>query len=91
MRECHDEKRLQQKKYFDIHNRANPKDIAVGDRVLIQQNKTTLKPPFDPSQYTVAEVNGNRVLARRHDGSTRIRDRNHLKKLKDRQANLNLP
>ena len=61
MREHHDEKRLLQKKYFDIHKCAKPKDIAVGEKVLIQQN--TFKPPCDPSPYTVTEVNGNRVLA----------------------------
>ena len=33
-------------------------------------------------------MNGNRVLAQRHDGSTRIRDKSHLKKLKDRPASL---
>ena len=54
----------------------------------IRQNKTTLKPPFDLSPYTVTEVNGNRVLAQRCDGSTRIQDKNNLKKLKDRPANL---
>ena len=88
MRERHDGKRLQQKKYFDISKRAKTKNIAVGDKVLIWQNKTTLKPPFDPSPYTVTEVNGNRLLAKRRDGSTRIRDKNNLKKLKDRPANL---
>ena len=85
MRERHDEKRLKQKKHFDIHKRARTKNIAVGDKVLIRQNKTTLKPPIDPSPYTVTEVNGNRVLAQRSDGSTRIRDKNNLKKLKDGQ------
>ena len=88
MRERHDEMRLKQKKYFDIHKCAKTKNIAVGDKVLIWQNKTTLKPPFDASPYTVTEVNGNRVLAQRHDGSTRIRDKNNLKKLKDRPVNL---
>ena len=34
-------KRLQQKKYFDIHKCAKTKNIAVGDKVLIRQNKTT--------------------------------------------------
>ena len=72
MRERHDEKRLKQKKYFDIHKRAKTKNIAVGDKVLIWQNKTTLKPLFDPSPYTVTEVKCNRVLAQRRDGSTRI-------------------
>ena len=89
MRERHDEKRLKQKKYFDIHKRAKTKNIAVGDKVLIRQNKTTLKPPFDPSPYTVTEVNGNRVPAQRRDGSTRIRDKNNLKKLKDRPVKFN--
>ena len=88
MMERDDKKRLQQKKYFDIHKRAKPKNIAVCDKVLIRQNKNTLKPLLDPSPYTVAEVNGNRVLAQRHDDSTRIRDKNHLKKLKDRPTNI---
>ena len=60
----------------------------MGDKVLIRQNKTTLRPPFDSSPYTVTEINGNRVLAERHDGSTRIRDKNHPKKFKDRPTNL---
>ena len=88
MRERHDEKRLKQKKHFDIHKRARTKNIAVGDKVLIRQNKTTLKPPIDPLPYTVTEVNGNRVFAQRSDGTTRIRDKNNLKKLKDRPVNL---
>ena len=58
MREHNDEKRLQQKKYFDINKCAKPKNIAEGDKVLRQLNKTTLKPPFDPSPYTVTEDNG---------------------------------
>ena len=56
--------------------------------MLIGQNKTTLKPPFDPSPYTVTEVNSNRVLTQKRDGSTRIRDKNNLMKLKDRPVNL---
>ena len=71
MRERHDEKGLLQKKYSDIHKHAKPENIAVGDKVLIWQNKTTFKSLFDPLPYTVTEVNGNRVLAQRHDGSTR--------------------
>ena len=35
IREHHDEKRLQQKKYFDMHKWAKPKNIAVSDKVLI--------------------------------------------------------
>ena len=88
MRERHDEKRSKQKKYFDIHKRAKPKNIVVGDKMLIRQNNTTLKPPFDQSPYAVTELNGNRVLAQRPDGSTRIRDKKHLKKLKDQLVNL---
>ena len=72
MRECKDEKRLQWKKYLDMHKWAKPNNIAVGDKLIIWQNKTTLKPLFDPSSYTVTEVNGNRVCPQRHGGSTRV-------------------
>ena len=88
IREHHDEKRLQQKKHFDMHKQAKPKNIAVGDKVLTWQNKTALKPLLGPSPYTVTEVNVNRVCAQRHDGSTRVRDKNHLKKLEGRPTNL---
>ena len=36
----------------------------------------------------MTQVNGNRVLAQKRDGSTRIRGKNNLKNLKKRPANL---
>ena len=39
--------------------------MVTGDRVLIKQKKTSIKPPFDPKPYTITEVKGTQVTARR--------------------------
>ena len=83
VRDYHNAKKLQQKANFDKHHRVKEKHIGVGDKVLIKQTKTTTKPPFDPSPYNVTQVKGNRITAQRHD-KKRVRDKNHVKLLKDR-------
>ena len=34
-------------------NKAKYVDIRTGDKILLKQTKTTLKPPFDPNPYVV--------------------------------------
>ena len=82
-RQRHDERKKEQKRNFDRRRRAKPKDINVGDSILVRQKKSTIKPPFDPSSYTVHDVHGNRVTASRN-GQIRVRDKNHIKKVKCR-------
>lgn len=56
--------------------------IAVGDRVLIKQqklNKTT--PPYNPQPYQVTARNGSQIVARHHNHVVE-RHANHCKKLK---------
>ena len=55
--------------------------------MLIKQQKTTIKPPFDPILYDVTEVKGSQVTARRGD-KTRIRSRAKVKLLKKRPEHL---
>ena len=74
---------MEQKKQFDRRRRAKPKDIKVGDLILIKQQKSTTKPPFDPAPYTVDHISGNRVTASRN-GEVKVRDKNHIKKVKNR-------
>ena len=87
IRESHDNKKLQQKQYFDKARKAKPKSIKVGNEVLIQQEKSTTKPPFDPKPYTVTAVKGNKIYSTRSD-ATRVRDKNQVKKVTPRNNSL---
>ena len=83
IRKRHDDKKLEQKRNFDRRRKAKVKDIKVGDSILVRQEKSTTKPPFDPNPYIVEEVVGNKVSARR-DNQVRVRDKNYIKKVKVR-------
>ena len=50
-RSLHNKRKMLQKVY--AYNRRNPKkkQIPIGDEVLIRQNKTMIKPPFDHSPF----------------------------------------
>ena len=54
-----------QKNYVDKRRRATEKKILVGDEVLLKQEKTTIKPPWDPRPMKVTEVKGTKVTAKR--------------------------
>ena len=87
VRENHDAKKLAQKKHFDKGRRAHPKEVKPGDQILIKQQKSTTKPPFDPRPFTVVGVHGNQIDAQR--GATfRRRDKNSVKVLKKRPDHL---
>lgn len=60
--------KTKQKVYADKHRRAKTKEIHPGDKVLIKQNKATLKPPYDPTPYEVTQVKGTQIIARRGKG-----------------------
>ena len=63
--EKHKEERRKQKEYADRHRRAKQKKVLVGDEVLLKQNKTTIKPPWNPQPLKVVKVKGTQVTARR--------------------------
>ena len=50
---------------------------------LIKQQKSTTKPPFDQAKFLVDHVSGNCVTVS-HNGKVRLRDKNHIKKVKIR-------
>ena len=88
IRSEHNRKKLAQKQYFDKRHRATKKEVAIGDKVLVKQKKSTTKPPYDHHPFTVNEVDGNKVKMSREDGATRVRDKNQIKVLKDRPDTL---
>ena len=52
-RDLHDHKKVKQKYYFAKKRMAKPKEINVGDKVLVRQKKCTTKPPFNPEPLIV--------------------------------------
>ena len=58
-RKKHDTEKLKQKSRADERNHAKEKDIKQGDKIMVQQKKTSTKPPWDPDMYTVTEVKGS--------------------------------
>ena len=52
-KDLHDQTKLKQKYNFDKKRMARPKEINVGDKVLVRQQKCTTKPPFNPEPLTV--------------------------------------
>ena len=86
-RDRHDKERMKQKQRFDKRRRAKPKIIEIGDKVLVKQEKSTTKPPYNPEPLTVTMVKGNRVTAT-NGVITRVRDKNQLKRLPERPAHL---
>ena len=87
MRKQHDAKKLAQKEYFDKRYRSHQKPLKPGNRVLLRQDKSTTKPPYDPNPYKVVRVEGNRVTINNGE-KERVRDKNKLKVIPARPAYL---
>ena len=74
----HDEKKRQQKKTFDGKQKAKEKKLTKGDEVLIQQQKTSVKSPWDQEGFEVKEVKGSKLILQRGE-ETKIRAKNRVK------------
>ena len=61
--------------------------MEVGDEIMLQQQKTTIRSPLDPDTYKVKEVKGSSVVAERR-GSELLRVKNLVKVVKQRPAYL---
>ena len=86
-KEKDEEKKKTRKEVYDKKHRSKEVKITPGDKVLIKQEKTTIKPPFDPAPYEVTQVKGTQVTARR-GGKERIRNMAKVKLLKHRPEHL---
>merc|ERR1712059_198119 len=75
-----DEKtRKKRKERYDRKNRVKEHHIKTGDRVLIKQEKTMVRPLYDPKPYEVTEVKGAQVTCRR-GGKEKKRQKEKIKK-----------
>ena len=82
-REKHDKEKLKQKEASDKRRRSRKKEVKAGDKIMIQQKKTTVKPPWDPKEFEVTEVKGSKVKARRGE-EVKERAKNRIKVVKER-------
>ena len=57
--------REKRKKRFDSVKPSNVQAIKIGDRVLVKQQKSSIKPTFDLKPYTVTKVNTIQVTSRK--------------------------
>ena len=79
--------REKRKSRFDSSKHAKTTEVIKGDKVLVKQKKSSIKPPFDPRPYTVTEVKGTQVTATR-GGKERKRNQAKMKVVKVRPAHL---
>ena len=83
----HNNKKLLQKVLSDKRHKAQTKPVYVGDKVLLTQEKSTTKQPFDPHPYNVIKVKGSQLTGQRQ-GQVWVRDKNYIKVLQPRPPHL---
>ena len=81
------ETRQKRKHQRDHKRKATSKPFAVGDCILLKQQKTTIKPPFDPKPYIITKIKGTQITASRGN-QVKLRNMAHCKLLKKRPAYL---
>ena len=81
--EVHDrnaEQKAKSKAYADIHRRASPSSIELGDEVLDQQDKTNkLSTAFNPNPCKVVRKPGNSLAVESPTGNQYSINTNHVK------------
>ena len=81
--EVHDrdaEQKAKSKAYADIHRRASPSSIELGDEVLVQQDKTNkLSTAFNPNPCKVISKTGNSLVVESPTGNQYSRNTSHVK------------
>ena len=81
VRDVDAKKKQKHKEYADRRRRARDSSVKAGDRVVVKQEKTTLRPPWDPQPYQVQQVHGTKVYLSRN-GRQKIRNIEKCKVLK---------
>ncbi|XP_032241119.1 uncharacterized protein K02A2.6 [Nematostella vectensis] len=80
----------QTKMYHDKRHRATKHKLAVGQAILIKRGKKTkAQTPYEPHIYTITEIKGSKVKARRiGDGKIICQDASRVKQLKSATQNI---
>ena len=72
-----------QKAHKDDKTYVKHHQITVGDQVLLKQHSRKHVPPYDPHPYTVTEIHGHQITARRED-QQKTRDSQKWKRVETR-------
>ena len=81
------EKKMQMKGYADNKRYVKTSDIQIGDSVLVRRQAVNkASPAYETEPMQVQYREGNRVVAKRPDGSTITRTTAHFKKVPLRAA-----
>jgi hypothetical protein len=76
-----EQKKEENKEYYDRNKRTKEAGIKKGDIVICKQKKNNkLTSKFDPEHYTVEQRKYNTIIAKR-DGKTVTRNASHFKKV----------
>ena len=87
VRKHHGRNKLLQKTHADKRHRSKLKMTSEGDKVLIKQNKSTTRPPFDQTPFHVIKVKGSQLTMKR-ENQKRTRDKGHIKLVKEHPPHL---
>ena len=79
--------KLVEKETYDRRKKVQEQEIKPGDKILIKQQKSTIKSPFDPKPFEVTKVIGNEVTATR-EGKMKVRNKSKVKLLVERPEHL---
>ena len=89
VRKKHDAAKAKKKEYDDHRRKAKEKVINVGDEILVQQKKSSVKTPWDPVPFKVTEVKGSKLKVQK-DEQVLERAKNNVKVLKPRPEELKI-
>ena len=86
-RKKHNDEKIEQKEKFDKRKKVKTKEVNKGDDIMIQQQKTTVKTPWDPKPYKVVKTSGSKVTAMRGE-EVKERSKSNIKVVKQRPADM---
>ena len=75
--------REERKVRYDKKNQVQEHQVKPGDKVIIKQEKNTVKPPYDPKPYIVVGVKGAQVTCWR-GGKEKKRSQEKIKVVRER-------
>jgi hypothetical protein len=77
------------KKYGDLNLKTKKSNFKIGDLIQIKQQKTSkIKTTFDPNPYTIFEMKGSMIIAKRGE-EVIARNSSHCKLFKRLQTSQN--
>ena len=71
VKKADNDSRLKRKRVVD-KTKTGDRSVKFGDKVIVKQNKSTVKPPFELAPYNVVIVSGNNATLERGNGTLKV-------------------